>query len=138
MLEEKEKKRILRDVTEALLKVLPGAEVEGQPFWGLMETARGKLTSNYFVIPLASPPSHIALPLFLRETDAEIFRTTRKEEDIKKYVVRGFTQEQICMLALFGKEDKILFMVFQKSTEGNNDWTVVIYDPAELTKEFLE
>ena len=96
------------------------------------------MTGNYFIIPAIYPPSHMALPLFFRETDAEIFRTTRKEEDKNKYVVRGFTREQLRMLTLFGKEDKIIFMVFQDPPNGGGDWLFRIYDSDELAKKFLK
>lgn len=135
---ENDKKLFFTGLVGRLNQLLPDENVEGQPFWGLMETAGGKLTGNYFVIPTTSLPSHKALPLFLRETDAEIFRTTRKEEDINKYVVRGFTREQLRTLTLFGKEDKLNFMVFQDPPNDGGDWLFRIYNAAELALEYLK
>ena len=118
---------------------MPDENVEGDPFWGLMENRAGKLTGNYYVIRSDSQHPNMALPLFFRETDAEIFRTKRKEMDIiNNYFVRGFTKEQLRLLTLPDENAKIVFLVFQIPPKNGGTWPCLIYDSEELTEEFIK
>lgn len=139
MIEEKDKKRVLKDLVERFKKLLPDENVEGDPFWGLMEIRGGKLTGNYYVIQSDLPHPNMALPLFFRETDAENFRTTRKEKDIiNKYVVRGFTKEQLRLLTLPDENAKIVFLVFLIPPKSGGTWPCLIYDAGKLSVEFVK
>ena len=42
------------------------------------------------------------------------------------------------MLTLFGKEDKIIFMVFQNPPSGGGDWLFRIINASELSAEFIK
>ncbi len=134
----KDKKGFLKDLGERLKKLFPDENIEGQPFWGLMELSNGKITGNFYVILVESQDFQMALPLFFRETDAEIFRSTRQEQDIKKYVVRGFTKEQLRLLTFPDDNSKLLFWVFQKPTVGEMTWPYLVYKAEDLAKEFLK
>lgn len=137
-LTDHEKKEFLNDLAGRLRKLLPDENVEGEPFWGLMEISAGKITGNYYVIQVRSPDFTMGLPLFFRETDADIFRETRTQQDKNRYVVRGFTKEQLRFLTFPGGNAKIGFMVFQKNPESGGTWPYMIYSPGDLAKEFLK
>ena len=138
ILPEEERKEIFKDFRERIKKLLPDETVEGQPFWGLMELSAGKITGNYFVMPVKSPDFTLVLPLFLRETDAEIFRSTRQQKDIKGYVVRGFTQEQLRLLTFPDENAKLMFWVFQMPPKGGGTWPCLVYNAKDLAKDFLK
>ncbi len=138
VLPKEERKEFFRDFRERIKKLLPDENVEGQPFWGLMEFSAGKITGNYFVMPVKSPDFTLVLPLFLRETDAEIFLSTRQEKDKKLYVVRGFTQEQLQLLTFPDENAKLMFWVFQMPPKGGGTWPCLVYNAEDLAKDFLK
>ena len=138
VLSETEKKEFLSDFRERIKKLLPDENVEGQPFWGLMELSKGRITGNYYVLLVGPTPFKMAMPIFFRETDAEIFRSTRSEQDKRNYVVRGFTKEQLRLLILPDDNAKLMFWVFQIPPKDGGTWPCLVYNAKELAKEFLK
>ena len=45
-MDEKDIKVVQEDLNNRLKRLLPNEDVEGKPFYGLMETLGGKLTGN--------------------------------------------------------------------------------------------
>ena len=78
---DREKKAFLQDLGERIKKFLPDENAVGQPFWGLMEIVKGKVTGSFFVIPGSSQGIKMAMPLFFSKKEAEVFLSSRTDSE---------------------------------------------------------
>ncbi len=137
-MKDSDKKGFLKDLDERFKKLLPGDHQEGQPFWGLMESVKGKLTGSFFVIPGSSQNIKMALPLFFSKKEVGDFLASRSEAEKKKYVIRGLTKEQILLLTLSAKDSALFFMVHDSRLSEGPNWAHRLLGPEELKREFIQ
>jgi hypothetical protein len=133
-MKEKEKKEFLKDLGSRVQKLLPDEKTKGDPFWGLMEKKDGKITGSYYMLQELEGQT---IPLFFAKEQAETFLSKRTEDDLKKYVVRGFTKEMLLMLSNFSGKDKFSFMVFEKTQEGKARWAYKQHNGISLALNYL-
>ena len=133
-----DQKGFLKDFGERFKKLLPEESQEGQPFWGLMESVKGKITGSFFVIPSSSQNIKMALPLFFSKKDAKDFLSSRSAAEKKKYVIRGLTKEQIILLTISGKDSGLFFMVHDSRLSEGSNWAHRLMGPEELKREYIK
>lgn len=91
LLEEKDLPTLV-DIVCGVIKngFLPDKNVEGRPFWTLMEVQNGEITGTYFSLPITDKP---IVPLFFSKKIAQNVLDTRP--DSRSFEVRGISQYQL-------------------------------------------
>jgi hypothetical protein len=134
-MKDNEKDIFLKDLGSRVQKLIPDEKTKGDPFWGLMESKDGKITGSYYMIQEIEGRT---IPLFFSKDQAETFLSKRNEADKKKFVVRGFTKEQLHMLCNLSVEDKFSFMVFSENQDTKGRWAYTQCNGISLARDFVK
>ncbi|TYO94517.1 hypothetical protein [Desulfallas thermosapovorans] len=87
-----------RVLQNTLMELLPGPEVQGEPFWALMSVeVSGETTGSFYV-------NQSVIPLFLDKGQADNFLSLTKQEDL---AVRGLSRKHLQVLLGFQKHGRV-------------------------------
>lgn len=111
---------------------LPSADCIGEPFWVLMEVAKGELTGTYYAMPGKPNGKSKVIPLFFSKKDARELLQSLGNKD--QFVVRGVPQHMLRFMIGIGKQH-IMFCLMYCPAE-NGVWTGVLISPEALEDRY--
>lgn len=103
---------------------LPNESAVGQPFWSLMELAKGETTGSWVLIPDQSEEfsprkkqQKLLFPLFYSRPQADLFRTLWFNEE-SSACVRGIEQATLRFIILCAHDEGRSFAILQPIDDG--------------------
>lgn len=124
------------DIVAGVVKkaFLPSKNIQGAPFWTLMEIQNGEITGTYYALPGEENP---VVPFFYSRVIAEKLR--EKLPDRGRFVVRGVSQYQlkgfIAQMKVLKVQAAIFSLSFWQDDETNVPFVVIPMD--KLKEEYV-
>ncbi len=121
-----------RIVHRSLGVLLPGPEVEGEPFWALMEFRDEDVTGTFYAVAVGEKK---AVPLFLSKDDAAAFLHWSDEKGL---VVRGISQEHLNVLLGFQEKGQVQLGICMTVPESPNGYGMYTPNVKHIREMLLE